>query len=131
MDVKQVVSPVLRAILCGAALTFLLPGPVARAADTVEPLEVGVSDFEFFAGSEGLGLKRDDVAIFSESLVGVGVTDRLSGYLAAGGQANGHFEEGGGTVSFGLYGAVIESEHFDLDLVATGRFIPTTSCCCR
>jgi hypothetical protein len=86
------------------------------AADTVEPFPVGASDFEFFVGGEGLGLDHADVTFFSETLAGFGITPRFSGYLAAGGQANGYFEHGGGTISFGLFGTVVESAIFDLDL---------------
>ena len=98
------------------SIVFVFLVSNANAADTVETFPLGARDFEFFTGAQGIGRGPTDTEFFSETLAGFGIAPRLSGYLAAAGQANGYFEEGGGRISFGLFGTAFESEHFDRDI---------------
>jgi len=88
----------------------------ANAADTTEPFELGASDFEFYVGLDGIGKKEYEKEITADALLGYGFTKKLSGYVGVGGASDEYFVSGGGYVSLGLYGNVVGSDHFKLDL---------------
>ena len=105
-------KPVLRTMLL---LACMFPVQAAYAADTTETFDVGATDFEFCLGFDGLGLDKYEKTVSGEALLGYGFMDGFSGYLAASGESNEYFGDGGG-LSFGVFGTPLDTEHIDLDL---------------
>ncbi len=106
--------PVLGAI--GAVgLAMAVPTP-ARAADTTETFDAGAADVELYLGLDGLGNRRVDREVLGEVLVGYGLADRFSVYLASSLAANESLEAGHPDVSFGFLATPVDTERFDLDL---------------
>ncbi len=108
-----------RAWFIAAALAVLvtaLHAGSAAAADTTETWDVGVSDFEFFLGVDGVGPEGGDRMISSDLLIGVGVVDGLSAYI--GSTLAGEDLVGPGEVALrlGVFGTPVDTDHFDLDL---------------
>ncbi|RJO66186.1 MAG: hypothetical protein C4523_13995 [Myxococcales bacterium] len=89
----------------------------ASAADTLEPFDVGATDFEFYAGAAGLGNDKYESSVFGEFALGYGLTERLSGYVAGSAVGNEYFRQGEGSLAFGLYGTPLDTDHVDLDLI--------------
>ena len=96
--------------------TALLAARPLHAADTIEPFEPGLSDFETYAGAEGLGLVRSEQTLFAEGTVGCGVTPRLSFYVAPTFSVDGYLAAAVPDLVLGGYGTPFEGDHFDLDL---------------
>jgi len=110
------------AMLIGLSISILLTAPLAHAADTVETWTVGATDFEFYAGFDGIGLGQHEKTVFAEAVIGFGLMDRFSGYLSVSGAANEYFADGGGDVSLGIFGTPVDTDHFDLDLFLGAGF---------
>lgn len=108
-----------RAIALAAAM--LLAGE-AMAVDTWETYGVGASDFELYAGLDGAGLGKYEKTVWSEALVGFGITESFSAYAVAFAEANERFSAGTGGGGFGIFGTPIDSDHFDLDLILGSAF---------
>ncbi len=101
-----------------AATTLLLcAGTPARAADTIETYEVGVSDLELYAGYDGLGHEFSDHSLLGDFVLGVGIIERLSLYLGTTVQGYRRMRAGDATVNMGLLGTVLDTRHVDLDLI--------------
>ncbi len=103
----------------GAVLTLglCLLGRTAAASDTTETFDQGAVDFELSAGSEGLGTDRGGSTIFTETLLGYGIVDRVSTYLRGAGAVNNQFADGTGEVGLGVWSTPVDSDHLDIDLL--------------
>jgi hypothetical protein len=86
-----------------------------EAADTAEPFEVGASDVEFYLGAGGIGPGRYEKKLLGSVLLGFGLLDRLSAHLAASLEAYEHLADGIATLSTGLFGTPLDTDHLDLD----------------
>jgi hypothetical protein len=104
------------ALACFVASGLGLSHP-ARAADTVEPFDVGVSNLELYTGYDGLGTTFSDQALMGDFLLGIGVLERLSLYLGTTVEGYRRMRAGDGTVNLGVFGTVLDTRHVDIDLV--------------
>jgi hypothetical protein len=108
-----------------ALLALLLTqATAARGADTTETFDVGVSDYEFFAGSEGIGRALSEGAFFGETLLGIGLAPRLSGFVALDARGDHQLVESSGGFAFGMFGTPVDTDHFDWDLFAHVHYQP-------
>lgn len=98
-------------------LLLLLAASPSFALDTTEPYELGASDFEFYLGAEGLGLRKYETALHADFFAAYGLTKRLSGYFGVDIQANEHLGAGEAALGFGIFGTPLDTEHVDLDLL--------------
>ena len=95
---------------------MLLSGP-AQAIDSVETWDSGATDVEFYTGLEDLALRpQSDTSLYADMLLGYGISDRLSAYLGLTLHADGQFM-GNSDLYQGLFSTLLDSEHFDLDLL--------------
>lgn len=113
---KLTSSLVLAAVVGAVAGGLLSPGS-ARAADTVETWAAGAGDVEFYMQMDGFGRRAHAQAVGGDLLLGWGVADRLSAYLATAMQADGYFTGGSAELAVGLFGTPLDTDHFDLDLM--------------
>ncbi|MCC6159200.1 MAG: hypothetical protein IT350_14215 [Deltaproteobacteria bacterium] len=86
------------------------------AADTIETFDEGAFDTEFYIGAGGFALDRDEQTLGANTVLGYGLLDRFSGYLAFGVETNTYLAEGHSGAAFGLFGTLLETDHFDADL---------------
>lgn len=87
------------------------------AADTVETFDSGASNFEFYLGYGGIGLDKNQGAFSAEAVAGFGITERFSALISLSGEANEYFANGSGNAGFGIFGTVVDTDFFDLDLM--------------
>ncbi len=112
-----------RSGLAGLAVLLLLAvsSAPALAVDSLELFDPGVSDFEFYLSLSGVG--QDESAVGAETVLGIGITDCLSGQIFASGEANQYLEGAAAEFGFGIFGTPVDTDHLDLDTglnVATG-----------
>ena len=88
---------------------------VTRAADTVEPWDVGATDVDFYTGFDGIGLTRTDQTIYGNIMLGYGLIDHFSAYACVNLQGDGQLANGEAGLNLGIYGTPIDTAHFDLD----------------
>jgi hypothetical protein len=93
------------------------PEDMARAADTLEPYEIGATDLDFYLSVEDLGLDRKDIGISGEAMAGYGLTKRISAYLGLALGADGYLANGSADICLGTYGTLISTDYFDFDLI--------------
>lgn len=96
--------------------TIVVFSEAARAADTVEPFDVGATDFELYTGMEGLGRGKYEKTVYGDVLLGYGLLPRLSAYAGMTLHANEYFADGAADFAIGMYGTVVDTHHFDLEL---------------
>lgn len=101
---------------------LLFSAPWAMAADTTEAFDAGASGFELYMGFDGIGLGKYEKAIWCEALAAFGVVDGFGLYLAAAGESNEYFNEGGGGISLGMLGTPVDTDYFDMDLMLDFSF---------
>lgn len=99
------------AIVAGGAAS------VARAADTIEPFELGASNLDLYLGLDGMGRGPYEKATFGDIMLGFGLTPSLSAYLGTTLQANEYLLDGSAVLYFGLFFNVIDSAVVDFDLM--------------
>ena len=58
-------------------LAWMLAPMSALAADTWETFELGASDFEFYAGYEGVGLKRIELTVFADNAAAIRLYEKF------------------------------------------------------
>ncbi len=92
---------------------FLVPG--VYAADTVETWDVGATDVDFYIGMEGVGRGKMDRGFYTDMMLGYGLIPGLSSYLGVCLEGDGVLS-GGSTLYAGVFGTVIDSDHFDVDV---------------
>ena len=110
------------ALLTGLSFACLSIAHAAKAADTCETFDLGATDFEFYLGYDGIALEKYEGVVSGEVVLGYGFMDGFSGYLAAAGAANEYFTKGSSGLAFGIFGTVVDTDHFDLDLFLHGGF---------
>lgn len=108
------------------AAALASPG-LARAADTLEPFDEGLSDFELYTAFEGLGLPLADQTRCTTASLGYGLAPRLSLYLAPSYAANGYLGEVDFGLEVGALGTPVDTDHFDLDLGVSAAASGATS----
>jgi len=96
-------------------LTFL-PAGSAFCLDTLEPFDIGVSDFEGYFSYYGAGKHEPDRGFNAEFLLGVGILERFSGQIFGGGESNEHLTDATAFIGLGIFGTPVDTDHFDLDL---------------
>lgn len=99
-----------------AVVAVLLFAPGAESADTIETFDAGAFDTEFYVGAGGFALEREERTLGANTVLGYGLLDRFSGYLAFGVETNTYLAEGHSGAAFGLFGTVLDTDHFDADL---------------
>jgi hypothetical protein len=104
------------ALLLAAAC---LPGTAttAVAADTLETWDAGSGNIDFYLSLDGMGRSLPEQGVAGEMLLGWGVADRLSTYLAVSLAADGALADGDAGLGVGLFGTPVDTDHLDLDLV--------------
>ncbi len=86
------------------------------ALDTLEPFDIGVTDFEGYFAYIGAGKEELERGFNAEFLLGIGILSRLSGQLYGGADSNENLSEALGFFGFGIFGTPVDTNHFDLDL---------------
>lgn len=86
------------------------------AADTTETYDVGATDAEFYVGLDGIGHGKYNKTIYSDTILGYGLTSKLSFHLGSTLSANEYFGDGNADLHTGLYGTPVDTDHFDMDL---------------
>jgi hypothetical protein len=104
----------------GVAATLGLRTQPGQAADTLEPFDLGRSDTELYAGTEGLGGSADAARAGIAGLIGYGLTPRLSLFLVPEASVDGELGAAQSGLSLGGFGTLLDSAHVDLDLGAAG-----------
>ena len=100
-------------LLCFCATTGFLSVRCAQAADTVEPFVKGASNYELYGGVAGLGCGK---TITGETIIGFGLTDRIDSTVVLHTVSSPQFITMESGFSFGLFGNLMDTRHFDLDL---------------
>jgi len=106
-------------LLVGIPIFILVSGfGVSRscACDTIEPYDIGVTDFEAYASLIGVGKHEPDRGFSAEVLLGIGIMEWFSAHLYGGGESNWKFSEGAGFFGFGVFATPLDLNHFDIDL---------------
>jgi len=85
-------------------------------ADTIETWDKGAADFEVYLGADALGAAVENQEINSVAVLGWGVAERFSAYMATGFTADSYLNNAEPELSLGFFGTPLESEHVDLDL---------------
>ncbi len=103
-------------------LTVILLGAVvaipfeATAADTVETWSAGATDVDFYVGYDGAGAGAVERAVYCNLMLGYGLVDGLSAYLLTDLRGDGLLGASETSVSIGLFGTPVNTDHFDVDL---------------
>lgn len=106
-----------RGIATALAATAILWASNATAADTTEEFDVGATDFEMSLGYEGIGLDKYQGAFGTEATIGYGIAPGFSASVGFGFEANEYMYPGESEISMGLFGNVVNTDNFDLDLM--------------
>ena len=94
----------------------LLGATPTRAADTVEPFEVGASNVELYLGRDGPADSSGRGIVWADMLLGFGLVDGVSAYLGTTLAASDALLDSGNDLYLGLFGTAADSEHVDVDL---------------
>lgn len=97
--------------------------PLAHAADTTEPFDAGVGNFEMYGAFAGADQPAGEQTVAGDMLLGWGLTPRFSAYLGTTMQANGYLTGGETEYALGAFGTVFDSDHVDLDLCLNLRMV--------
>jgi len=98
------------------ATLMSLPPAQAMAADTVETWEVGATDVDFYLGYGGIGLRGGERTAFGDMMLGYGIVRGFSAYVGTTLKGDGHLASGQAEPYIGVYGTLVDTDHFDLDL---------------
>ncbi len=99
-----------------ACLLLLASIKAATAADTVECFDPGPSDAEIYLSFNAMGRPTAVQSLDAEVLLGYGLTPRLSAFLGTVLDADGNLLNAATETSLGIFGTVLDSGHWDLDL---------------
>ncbi len=114
-----------KSILTGSAILLVLAATSAPALalDTLELFDPGLSEFRFSLSLSGVGW--DEGAVGGEVLLGIGITEWLSGQIIGTGEADQHLAGTAANLGFGIFSTPVETDNvgFDigLNLVAGGN----------
>ncbi len=113
----------LNTALTSCALFALLTSN-AFALDTVEAFDEGLTDAEMYISGGNLNLDRAYKTVGSEIVLGAGLPGGAN--LTAGLSLEGDgYLNGAGAGALGIFGTVIDTVHFDLDLMLNAGFSAT------
>jgi hypothetical protein len=104
-------------LVTGLSLLTVLAAAPAAAVDTVETFGKGEGDLEFYTGLDGLGADAPDQTVGGSMVMGWGVAERFSAYLATAVTADGHLGAAATDLDFGVFGTPVDTDHLDLDLM--------------
>jgi hypothetical protein len=79
-------------------------------------LGAGAADVDFYLGTDGLGGDASSQTLYGDLMVGYGAADRLSVFLGTRLEANGSLGDASPGLRMGVFGTVVETGVFDLDL---------------
>lgn len=102
-------------IILGLSLILITSAPL-YAVDTIETFDPGASDFEFYAGFEGIGLDKYQKGISTEIALGYGLIENFSAIVGVAASSNEYFNNGEAELGLGIFGTPLDTDHFDLDL---------------
>jgi len=102
---------------CASFLFMSLVSGPAVALDTTETFDIGPSDAELYMGYGGVGLAKVNRELSNELVFGYGLNERVSTYLATCFAFAEHDFSRETGLCLGVFGTVIESAHFDVDLM--------------
>ena len=105
------------AIIC---LLTILTRP-ADAADTLETWNTGAGNFELYSAVDGVGETVADQAVAGAMVMGWGVANRFSAYLATVMSADGYLTGAETQINLGAFGTPVDTDHFDIDLLLDMR----------
>jgi hypothetical protein len=86
-------------------------------ADTIEPFDIGVTDYEFYMNLKNINNKKCKNRITGESVIGIGLTKRISTLVTYSIHTNEYFSSKKSDFSIGGFGNILNSKHVDLDLI--------------
>jgi hypothetical protein len=87
------------------------------AADTIETFDPGAGDVELASQLEGVGRAGTDQALGSAMLLGYGLAERFSAYVASSLSADGSLAGAQTELNLGAFGTPLDTDHLDLDLI--------------
>ncbi|MBN1654615.1 MAG: hypothetical protein JXA30_12665 [Deltaproteobacteria bacterium] len=102
----------------GSVVSTIVQSGTALAADTIEAFDIGASDFDLYLGYEGLGLGSSERSVGGEAMLGYGIVDNLSAFIGTTLSGTEQLKSDSTSIFFGLFGNVVDSDHFDFDLYA-------------
>ena len=102
--------------MLAAAVVVALATPSA-AIDTIETWAAGEADVEFYLGFDGAGLPGVEQTLSGAMVLGWGLADRFSTFVATGIQADGYLTRAETELDFGIFGTPLDTDHVDLDLL--------------
>ena len=97
-------------------LLVICSSTAAFALDTTEPYKIGLSDYEMYANSSGLGLQDKDRAYGFQNLMVVGLTDKFSASFSYTLEADQYLNSSGDGFGIGMFYNIIDSDSFDFDV---------------
>lgn len=103
-----------------ALMALVLCCSSVRAADTLEPFAVGLSDAEVYLGFEGVGPTAKNA--YGELVLGFGLLERLTFLMGGVVQHDPELSATSGELYAAMMGTVLDTDHLDLDLVLELRF---------
>ena len=121
----------LTALLSLAILSLTATSP--RAADTVEPWNVGATDVDFYLTHDGFDADPAGRRLGVALMLGYGLIPGLSAHIGTALETVGRFQNAGYAINLGIFGTALETDHVDLDLFlaasadSTGHFALTPS----
>lgn len=107
-------------------LAALLAHAPARAADTLEQFDRGLTDMDLYIGFDGAGPGVDEKATYGEIMIGGGLLDNLSAFAGVVIQGDETLTRGAGEAYAGLMLTPIDTDHLDLDLLVELRVAGAT-----
>ncbi|MBD3220212.1 hypothetical protein GF314_03140 [bacterium] len=96
---------------------------LALAADTVEPFDAGLGNFELYGAFDGAGQPTGEQSVAGDMLLGWGLSSRFSAYLGTTMQANGYLTGSETGYALGALGTMHDTDHLDLDLILDLRTV--------
>jgi len=100
---------------------LLIIATPALAIDTVETWAEGDGNVELYSGFDGVGEDTADQALAGAMLMGWGVANRFSAYMATAMEADGYFTGAETELNLGVFGTPVDTDHFDVDLILDMR----------
>jgi hypothetical protein len=100
-----------------ATTCLLLACLPVLAADTIETWDRHAGNVELYSRLEGLGQAGGEQAVGGAMLLGYGLTQRFSAYLATTLSADGYLMGAQTELNLGAFGTPLDTDHLDLDLL--------------
>ena len=110
----------MRSLVATTCLLTILATP-ALPADTLETWDQGAGNFELYSALDGIGKTVADQAVAGAMVMGWGVANRFSAYLATFMSADGYLTGAETQLNLGVFGTPVDTDHFDVDLLLDMR----------